>query len=112
MVYHWDGFEPFRLTHRGNPRTYNVSGESLIVLNKTAGGALERFGGQLRFGEGASGLALRSGSDLVVQVRASPGPRTVDISGLTGLAPERVGVTMIDALTGEAADAAAIDARA
>jgi hypothetical protein len=112
MVYHWDGFEPFRLTHRGNPRTYNVSGESLIVLNKTAGGALERFGGQLRFGEGATGLALRSGSDLVVQVRASPGPRTVDISGLTGLAPERVGVTMIDALTGEAADAAAIDARA
>ena len=112
MVYHWDGFEPFRLTHRGNPRTYNVSGESLVILNKTAGGALERFGGQLGFGRNAAGLALRSGGDLVIQVRASPGPRTVNISGLAGMAPERLGVAMIDALTGEAADAGAIDARA
>lgn len=111
MVYHWDGFEPFRLTHRGNPRTYNVSGKSLIVLNKTVGGALERFGGHLTFGQEASGLALRSGSDLVIQVRASPGPKTVNISGWSGIEPERLGVTMIDALTGEAADASAIAAR-
>lgn len=111
MVYHWDGFEPYRLTHRGNPRTYNVSGKSLIVLNKTVGGALERFGGQLAFGPDASGLALRSGGDLVIQVRAGPGPRNVDVSGWAGAQPERLGVAMIDALTGEAADASAISAR-
>ncbi|MBU6489907.1 MAG: hypothetical protein KGQ57_19115 [Burkholderiales bacterium] len=111
MVYHWDGFEPYRLTHRGNPRTYNVSGKSLIVLNKTVGGALERFSGQLAFGPDAAGLALRSGSDLVIQVRAAPGPRPVDVSGWPGAQPERLGVAMIDALTGEAADASAIAAR-
>jgi hypothetical protein len=112
MVYHWDGFEPFRLTHRGNPRTYNVSGKSLIVLNKTVGGALERFGGHLTFGPDASGLALRSGSDLVIQVRARPGARTVNVSGWSGGDPERLGVAMIDALTGEAADTNSIAARA
>lgn len=111
MVYHWDGFEPYRLTHRGNPRTYNVSGKSLIVLNKTVGGALERFNGHLAFGPNASGLALRSGSDLVVQVRASPGPRTVTVTGLSGAQPGRLGVAMIDALTGEPADMSAIAAR-
>jgi hypothetical protein len=111
MVYHWDGFEPYRLTHRGNPRTYNVSGKSLIVLNKTVGGVLDRFGGQLAFGPDASGLALLSGGDLVIQVRAGPGPRTVDVSGWAGAQPERLGVAMIDALTGEAADASAISAR-
>lgn len=111
MVYHWDGFEPFRLTHRGNPRTYNVSGKSLVVLNKTVGGALARFDGHLTFSEGVAGLAVRSGSDLVVQVRAGPGPRTVNVAGLSGVQPERVGIAMIDALTGEAADASSIAAR-
>ncbi|WP_242538549.1 hypothetical protein [Trinickia acidisoli] len=111
MVYHWDGFESFRLTHRGNPRTYNVSGTSLVVLNKTVGGALSRFDGRLGFGQSASGLALRSGSDLVLQVRASPGPRTATISGGSGMQPERLGVSMIDALTGEAADASAVSVR-
>ncbi|MGF6855310.1 hypothetical protein OKW29_004197 [Paraburkholderia sp. CI3] len=34
MIYHWDGYEPFRLTHPGPPeRTYNVSGRSLVVLH-------------------------------------------------------------------------------
>ena len=110
MVYHWDGFEPYRLTHRGNPRTYNVSGTSLVVLNKVAGAALAPFDGRVQFGQGASGLALRSGSDLVLQVRAS-GPGTVRISGLSGVQAGTLGVTMVDALTGEAADASAISAR-
>ena len=110
MVYHWDGVEPYRLTHRGNPRTYNVSGKSLVVLNDTAGGALQRFGGHLAFGPNASGLALQSGSDLVLQVRASPGPRTVTVSGFSGAQAQRLGVAMIDALTGEPADAGAISA--
>lgn len=111
MVYHWDGFESYRLTHRGNPRTYNVSGKSLVVLNKTVGGALSRFDGRFAFGPNASGFALRSGADLVLQVRASPGPRTVTVSGLAGVQPERLGVAMIDAVTGERADAGAIAAR-
>ncbi|RDU97321.1 hypothetical protein [Trinickia dinghuensis] len=113
MVYHWDGFESYRLTHRGNPRTYNVSGKSLVVLNKTVGGALARFDGRLAFGQhaNASGLALRSGPDLVVQVRASPGPKTLTLSGWSG-APSNLGVVMVDALSGEAADASAVSARA
>jgi hypothetical protein len=111
MIYHWDGFEPYRLTHRGNPRTYNVSGASLVVLNKTVSGSLARFDGQLKFGQDASGLALRSGRDLVIQVRASPGPRTVRVSGAPAAAGEgSAGVAMIDALTGEASDASALSA--
>jgi hypothetical protein len=44
MIYHWDVYEPFRLTHRGPPkRTYNVSGKALIVLRQTVSGALNRF---------------------------------------------------------------------
>jgi hypothetical protein len=108
MIYHWDGFEPYRLTHRGNPRTYNVSGRSLIVLNQTVGGALAPFEGHVAFDRNASGLALRSGSDVVIQVRASPGRKTVRVDGWQG---SHSGVRMIDALTGEAADAAALSAR-
>ncbi|WP_162877990.1 hypothetical protein [Trinickia diaoshuihuensis] len=111
MVYHWDGFEPYRLTHRGNPRTYNVSGKSLVVLNKVAGAALDTFDGRLIFGQGASGLALRSGSDIVIQVRANAGPATVSVRGLSGMQADRLDVTMVDALTGEMADPSAISAR-
>jgi hypothetical protein len=109
MVYHWDGFEPYRLTHRGNPRTYNVSGRSLVVLNRTVSGALARFDGHLAFDESASGLALRSGSDLVIQVRAAPGRKTVAVGGWPS---SQSGVRMIDALTGEPADASALSVRA
>ncbi|MGG1943831.1 hypothetical protein AB1286_03360 [Trinickia sp. NRRL B-1857] len=108
MVYHWDGFEPYRLTHRGNPRTYNVSGRSLVVLNQVAGAALAPFDGRLVFGPGASGLALHSGANLVIQVKASAGPRTVRVDGWPGAQSGNLGVTMVDALTG---DAAAISAR-
>jgi hypothetical protein len=108
MIYHWDGFEPYRLTHRGNPRTYNVSGKSLVVLNEVAGAALAPFDGRLVFGEGAAGLALRSGANLVIQVKASAGPRTVRVDGWSGAQADNLGVTMVDALTGEAA---AISAR-
>lgn len=110
MVYHWDGLEPFRLTHRGNPRTYNVSGTSLAVLRQTVSGSLHRFPGTLAFGPGASGLALYSGSDAVFQVRAEPGLRTVDVSGLRGASGGRFTVAMIDALTGNAASADAASA--
>lgn len=103
MIYHWDGFEPYRLTHRGNPRTYNVSGKSLVVLNQVAGAALAPFDGRLVFGEGAAGLALRSGANLVIQVKASAGPRTVRVDGWSGAQAGNLGVTMVDALTGEAA---------
>ena len=112
MVYHWDGFEPYRLTHRGNPRTYNVSGRSLVVLKQAAGAALAPFAGQIAFGEGAAGLALRSGANLVLQVRASPGPRRVAVAGLGAGGADRFDVGMIDALTGEPADTAALSVRA
>jgi hypothetical protein len=102
MIYHWDGFEPYRLTHRGHPRTYNVSGRSLVVLNEVAGAALAPFDGRLEFGEGASGLALHSGANLVIQVKASTGPRTVRVDGWSGAQSGNLGVTMVDALTGEA----------
>ena len=111
MVYHWDGYEPYRLTHRGSPRTYNVSGRSLIVLNKTAGGALARFDGHLAFGPDVSGLALRSGNEIVIQVRAKPGTRTVTLGGVAFARSERLAVAMIDAITGDAADTSAISAR-
>ena len=111
MVYHWDGFEPLRLTHRGDPRTYNVSGRSLVVLNQTVSGVLARFDGELAFGQDASGLALRSGTDLVIQVRASPGSRTVAVSGGAAMRAESVRVAMIDALTGETAASGAVSAR-
>jgi hypothetical protein len=101
MVYHWEGVEPFRLTHRGNPRTYNVSGTSLAVLCKTVSGSLRRFPGTLAFGPGVSGWVLFSGGDAVLQVRAEPGPRTLAVSGLSGGSDERFSVAMIDAVTGK-----------
>ncbi len=111
MVYHWDGFEPYRLTHRGNPRAYNVSGRSLVVLTQTAGQALTSFGGHLAFGQGATGLALHSGDDLVIQTRASPGPRQVVVGAWPGAQSGGLAVKMVDALTGEAADASAASVR-
>lgn len=111
MVYHWDGFEPYRLTHRGNPRTYNASGRSLVVLTRTVGEALTPFGGHLSFGQGASGLALHSGGALVIQVRAGPGGRRVTVGGWPGAQSGGFGVEMVDALTGEASDASAVSAR-
>lgn len=103
MVYHWDGYEPFRLTHRGPPtRTYNVSGRSLVVLNKTANGALASFSKPLHFDQGVSGSALLSGRDVVMQVRADPGWQNVSIGELQPPASRNARVTFIDALTGTA----------
>lgn len=101
MIYHWDGYEPFRLTHRGPPeRTYNVSGQSLIVLRQTVSGSLAGFSKPLQFGSGASGTALLSGNDVVMQVRADPGWQTVFVPGLLPLSSRVTQVEVIDALTG------------
>lgn len=102
LVYHWEGVEPFRLTHRGNPRTYNPSGRSLVVLHKIVPGALRRFTGTLAFSPGASGMALHSDGDIVLQVKAPAGQRTVTISGIDTPA-SRYAVLMTDAVTGEPA---------
>jgi hypothetical protein len=103
MVYHWDGYEPFRLTHRGPPaRTYNVSGRSLVVLNKTANGALASFSKPLQFDRGVSGSALLSGHDVVMQVRADPGWQNVTVGELRPPASRNARVEFIDALTGTA----------
>ncbi|MFM0340768.1 hypothetical protein [Paraburkholderia fungorum] len=101
MVYHWDGYEPFRLTHRGPPkRTYNVSGRSLVVLNQTASGSLARFSKPLQFDRGASGSALLSGHDVVMQVSADPGWQSVTVGGLKAPSSRNARVEFIDALTG------------
>ena len=103
MVYHWDGYEPFRLTHRGPPaRTFNVSGQSLIVLNQTAPGALSPLPQPLHFGPDAEGAGLLSNRDVVIQVSATSGWRTVQAAGIAQ--PSGGGQVMfVDALTGQAA---------
>jgi hypothetical protein len=103
MVYHWDGYEPFRLTHRGPPaRTYNVSGQSLIVLNQTAPGTLSPLPQALHFGPDTEGAGLLSDKDVVIQVSAPSGWRTVQTAGI---APPSGGaqVLFVDALTGKTA---------
>ncbi|RKE37017.1 hypothetical protein B0G76_3244 [Paraburkholderia sp. BL23I1N1] len=103
MVYHWDGYEPFRLTHRGPPtRTYNVSGRSLVVLNRTANGSLASFSKPLQFDPGASGSALLSGHDVVMQVSADPGWQSVTVGGLKPPSSGNARVDFIDALNGTA----------
>lgn len=101
MVYHWDGYEPFRLTHRGPPkRTYNVSGQSLIVLRQTVAGSLARFSSPLQFSTDASGSALLSDNDIVIQVSAGAGWRTVTAAGVKAPTSRQPKVEFIDALTG------------
>ncbi|SEJ81711.1 hypothetical protein [Paraburkholderia diazotrophica] len=103
MIYHWDGFEPYRLTHRGPPRTYNPSGRSLVVLNKTVPGLLAPFSKPLRFGPEAKGSALLSDSDIVIQVSAAPGWRTVEAAGVEQSSLDGAEVLFIDAVTGAVA---------
>jgi hypothetical protein len=106
MVYHWDGMEPFRLTHPGPPaRTYNVSGRSLIVLNQVAGGVLSRMPQKPEFGPDSRGFALYSDRQIVMQMSALPGWRTIALSGLAPPASGRATVQFIDAVTGTAAPA-------
>jgi hypothetical protein len=101
IIYHWDGYEPFRLTHRGPPeRTYNVSGMSLVVLRKTVPGVLKPFAAPLKFGDGASGSALYSDSDIVIQVSATTGWRTVQIDAASAPSSGQASVAFVDALTG------------
>lgn len=101
MVYHWDGYEPFRLTHRGPPeRTFNVSGQSLIVLRQTVPGALASFSSPLQFGAGATGSALRSDNDIVFQVSADPGWRTITVPGVKPPPSGKAQIDFVDALTG------------
>jgi hypothetical protein len=101
VMYHRDGYEPFRLTHRGPPkRTYNVSGRSLVVLHPTASGSLARLAGPLQFGPGASCSALRSGNDIVLQVNGSAGWRTATVAGFKRPSDREVKIDFIGAVTG------------
>ncbi|MFT4067055.1 hypothetical protein [Paraburkholderia sp.] len=103
MIYHWDGYESFRLTHRGPPaRTYNVSGRSLIVLRQTAGGQLASFPKQVQGGPAVAANTLLSGHDLVMQVSAPAGWQTVAVPGLASLRSGTVRTDFIDALSGAA----------
>ncbi len=100
MVYHWDGFESFRLTHRGPPRTYNASGSSLIVLHKTVSGALSPCRISLRFDSDSRVRALRSDDTIVLQVSAPPGWRTVYLDDLPAVCSGGFRIALIDAITG------------
>ncbi|MFL9867938.1 hypothetical protein PQR67_27505 [Paraburkholderia fungorum] len=103
MIYHWDGYEPFRLTHRGPPRrTYNVSGRSLVILNKAANGSLASFSKPLQFDPGVSGSALLSGHDVVMQVSGAPGWQSVAVGELRPSSSRNAQVEFIDALSGTA----------
>jgi hypothetical protein len=98
MIYHWDGYEPFRLTRRGPPRTFNVPGRSLIALCKTMPGTLSAFSGTLSPGNGTRASALYSDSDLIVKVTSSPGPTQVGIQDPKSSAASAASV--IDVITG------------
>jgi hypothetical protein len=110
MVYPWEGYESFQLTRRGNPRSYNVSGVSLVVLHKTVSGPLRPFGGSVEFGPKVAGLVLCSGDDIVLQIKAEPGWRTLDLRGLVHLSPDRFVVLFVDALTGQVENTDAVKA--
>jgi hypothetical protein len=102
MVYHWEGEESFHLTHRGHPRSYNVSGMSLVILHKIVSGPLRPFGGSVEFGPKVTGFLLCSGNDIVLQIKAEPGWRTLHLRGLVEPLPDRFVVLFVDALTGHA----------
>jgi hypothetical protein len=105
MIYHWDGVQPFILTHPGPPkRTYNPTGRSLIVLRQTVNGTLATFTGSLQFDEGVTGSALRSGNDIVFQVRAAPGWRNMTVTGINRSAASAANVQLIDAVGGDVSD--------
>lgn len=110
MIYHWDGVESYRLTRRGNPRTYTASGRSLTVLSATVPGVLRPFGGTLACGPATSAAALCSDATIVVQVRAQPGWRTVALRGLSAPSASSYGVALVDALTGASQAADAVNA--
>jgi hypothetical protein len=110
MVYHWEGEESFHLTHRGNPRSYNVSGVSLAVLHKTVSGPLRPFGGRVVFGPNVAGSVLCSGDDIVLQIKAAPGWRTLDLRGLVQLSPDQFVVLFVDALTGQVENTGSVKA--
>jgi hypothetical protein len=100
MIYHWEGVEPFRLTHRGHPRTYNISGLSLVVLRKTLCGPLSPFRKPIVFGPQISGQALYSGTRIVLQVWATPGWRAIDITKFQDTSSGSISVAAVDAITG------------
>jgi hypothetical protein len=111
MIYHWSGPQDFILTHPGLPRrTFNRSGRSLIVLRETLSGSLSTFTGSLQFGDAASGDALRSANDIVLQVRAAPGWRNVTVAGIDPSTLSTPHVRLIDAVGGvvSARDAVAL----
>jgi hypothetical protein len=102
MIYHWDGLESYRLTHRGPPRTYNPSGRALIALKQNVSGALAPFHHAIRFSDGASGKALYSGAKIVFQVSAKEGRRSLEVADLAAPASGHFSSAYVDAVTGAA----------
>ena len=104
LIYHWDGLEAYRLTHRGSPRTYNPSGRALIALRQNVSGVLAPFHHSIRFSDGASGKALYAGKNIVFQVHAQQGHRSLEVDDLpapaSGEAASHIKLAYIDAVSG------------
>jgi hypothetical protein len=100
MIYHWDGFESFRLTHRGPPRTYNPSGRSLTVLHVTVPGVLLPFRNSLRSDSDLHVRALRSDDSIVLQASGPPGWHSVYFDDLPAAASGKIRIALVDAITG------------
>lgn len=102
MIYHWDGSEPYRLTHRGSPRVYSPSGRSLITLRTVLSGALAPFHHRIEFSPEASGKALVSGNSIVFQVSGTPGRRWLAVDDLPAPSSSRFRIDYLDAIQGDA----------
>ncbi|MFL6669168.1 hypothetical protein [Burkholderia ambifaria] len=100
MIYHWDGSEPYRLTHRGSTRVYNASGRSLITLRSVLSGPLAAFHHRIEFSPELSGNALISGESIVFQVGGTPGRRWLSVDGLPAPASGRFRIDYVDAILG------------
>lgn len=101
MVYHWDGLEPFRLTHRGTTRSYNPSGRSLVTLKQVVNGPLSACGCTVHFDRDADGDALEAGGKLIVQLSAIPGSHHIEIDHIPATDTGHLHVSYIDAISGQ-----------
>ncbi|WP_408121139.1 hypothetical protein [Caballeronia grimmiae] len=100
MIYHWDGYDSFRLTRRGPPRTFNLPGRSLIVLSSTVRGALSPFNGQITSSEDRNAAALYSDDSLIAMLSSAQEETTVQIRETGKLATGTLTASAIDALSG------------
>jgi len=101
MVYHWDGMEPFRLTHRGTPRTYNASGLSLVTLKQIVAGPLSPCHDAIHFDSDSDGAALYAGHSLIIQLDTAPGSHRIEIDDATAAYGTHLHASYLNAISGQ-----------